>query len=555
MLVQMQVRHFAIVKDLHIEFTRGMTAITGETGAGKSIALDALSLCLGARADASSVRPGADKAEISAVFELASNPAAQAWLSQHELDIDDNQECILRRTLTKEGRSKAYINGSPAPLTLMKSLGGLLINIHGQHEHQQLSNSEHQRQLLDQYASHAHLTESVAEKWREWRRIKRRKQELTQQADELQARQQLISYQAKELQEFNLQPGEFETIEEDHQRQANASSLKDEAAFGINCLYDGEHNNAYSLIQAVIERLSQQVSVDSRLQPTIDMLAEASVQVEEAVRELRHYHADMDIDAEALKYLESRMTEALQLAKKHQIPAEQIPELQASLESELASIESCTEEVAQLDQQLNESWQAYQKAATLLSNSRAKAARALSKAISSSMQQLNMTAARFEASMASDDSHASVDGSDQVQFVVSTNPGQPLQSLQKVASGGELSRISLAIQVITANRANTPTLMFDEVDVGVSGPTAATVGRLLRELGERTQVICVTHLPQVAAKAHQQMRVEKIHSKDSTHTKMTMVHGDDRVIELARLLGGDEISDKALANAQDLLAS
>ena len=555
MLVQMQVRHFAIVKDLHIELKKGLTAITGETGAGKSIALDALGLCLGARAETGMVRPGAEKAEISAVFDITDNVAAQTWLHEHELEVDDNHECILRRTLTKEGRSKAYINGCPAPLTLMKDLGALLVNIHGQHEHQLLSQADHQRQLLDQFANHSHLVEAVAEQWRQWQGLKRRKKELTQQSEHIQARQELIRYQVKELQEFNLQPGEFEKIEEDHQLQANASTLRDESAFGINCLYDGEHNNAYSLIQAVIERLSQQVSVDPRLQPTIDLLAEAGVQVEEAVRELRHYHDDMDIDAEALKYLESRLSQAMQLAKKHQTPAQELPKLQASMEAELASMESSEEEIAQLDEQTSKAWQTYLKSANALSESRRKSARSLGKAITASMHQLNMNAARFEASVVGDETHASADGTDNIQFLVSTNPGQPMQPLQKVASGGELSRISLAIQVITADQANTPTLMFDEVDVGVSGPTAATVGRLLRQLGERAQVICVTHLPQVAAKAHQQMRVEKIHSKDSTHTTMTLVQGEERVIELARLLGGDEISDKAMANAQDLLAS
>ena len=555
MLIQMQVRHFAIVRELQVELKKGMTAITGETGAGKSIALDALSLCLGARAETGMVRPGADKAEISAVFDITENLAARQWLIEHELEVDENDTCILRRTLTKEGRSKAYINGSPAPLSLIKAIGSLLVNIHGQHQHQRLSEVEYQRQLLDQYASHAHLLETVNDHWQQWRRLARRKKELIQQSEHMQARQQLIRYQANELQEFNLQPGEFEHIEEEHQRQANANTLLDESAFSINCLYDGEHNNAFSLIQTVIERLSQQVSVDSRLQPTIDLLLEAGVQVEEAVRELRHYHDAIDMDASALQHLDSRLTQAMQLAKKHQIPAQQLPELQTSLESELASMESCEEEMAQLEQQTEQVWQAYLEASQTLSDSRHKAARTLAKAITASMHQLNMNAARFEVSLVNDQSYASAQGMDQVNFLVSANPGQPMQPLQKVASGGELSRISLAIQVLTADQACTPTLMFDEVDVGVSGPTAATVGRLLRQLGERAQVICVTHLPQVAAKAHQQIRVEKAHQKNSTHTTMTPVDGEERVIELARLLGGDVISEKALANAQDLLAS
>lgn len=554
MLIQLQVRHFAIVESLSIELKKGMTAITGETGAGKSIALDALGLCLGARAEASMVRPGADKAEIIAIFDLSQNAAAQQWLHQNEMESDDPLECILRRTLTKEGRSKAYINGIPAPLSLLKQLSGLLVNIHGQHEHQLLSQPEHQQQLLDLFASHHQLQSRVADRWNEWQQLTRQRKRLNEQQEQFRARKQLISYQVGELQDFNLQPGEFEHIEEEHQRQAHASTLREESAFGINCLYDGEHNNAYSLVQAVIERLEQQVSIDSTLQPIIELLSEAGVQIEEAVRELRHYHDAVEVDGESLHQLERRMTQALQLAKKHQVAPAQLPELQQQLEAELQDINGSTEQAEALEEQIEKCQADYFVAAEALSKSRRKAAVELSKSITESMHQLSMPAARFEISLDRSAAKPTVQGIDDIEFMVSTNPGQPLQALQKVASGGELSRISLAIQVITADRANTPTLMFDEVDVGVSGPTAATVGKLLRQLGERTQVICVTHLPQVAAKAHQQMRVEKHHTKDSTQTRMAPVDGDERVIELARLLGGDSVTDKALANAQDLLA-
>ncbi|RUO32188.1 DNA repair protein RecN [Aliidiomarina sedimenti] len=555
MLVQLQVRQFAIVKDLNIELKAGMTAITGETGAGKSIALDALGLCLGDRAEASMVRPGAEKAEISAVFDIRNNLLAQQWLQEHELEVDDNHDCILRRTLSKEGRSKGYINGAPAPISLLKGLAPLLVNIHGQHEHQLLSQPDHQLRLLDHYADHSSLLQTVRKQWREWQQLRKEKKQIMERSEHLSARQQLIRYQVKELQEFNLQEGEFTQIETDHQRLAHASTLRDESAFAINCMFDGEHNNAFSLVQTVIERLSEQTSVDASLQPVVDLLAEAGVQIEEAVRELRHYHDDIDVDSEELVQLEKRMTSAIQLAKKHQISAEQLPELRQQLEAELAEIEQCSDKAEHLDEALIEAKQAFITAANSLSQSRIKSATKLAKNITESMQQLNMKAAQFKVSVDSSIEHASALGIDHVLFNVSTNPGQPLQPLQKVASGGELSRISLAIQVITAHRANTPTLMFDEVDVGVSGPTAATVGSLLRRLGETNQVICVTHLPQVAAKAHQQMRVEKTHRKNSTETIMVPVQGDERIIEVARLLGGDEVSEKALANAQELLAS
>lgn len=555
MLIQLQVHNFAIVEHINIELKKGMTAITGETGAGKSIALDALSLSLGARAEASMVRPGAAKAEIHAVFCLADNAAARQWLVERELEVDENQECILRRSISKEGRSKAYINGAPTPLHLMKELASLLVNIHGQHEHQLLSQPEQQLQLLDQFASHRHLLEQVKSTWQTWQTLRADKRRLNEARDQLAAKKQLISYQVSELQEFNLQPNEYEQIEQDHQRQANASTLQDESAFALNSLFDGEHNNAYSLVQTVLERLQQQLAVDERLQPTVDLLFEAGVQIEEAVRELRHYHADIEVDGDQLHELEQRMTQAIHLAKKHQVDPAQLLSLQHELEAQLAAIESTSEQANEIDERVEQARETYLQAAAKLSKSRRAAAKQLGLEISRSMHQLNMPAARFEISMDTEAQHASATGTDIIMYLVSANPGQPLQALQKVASGGELSRISLAIQVITANRANTPTLMFDEVDVGISGSTAATVGRLLRQLGEQTQVICVTHLPQVAAKAHQQMRVEKQHTKHSTHTSMSLVQGEERVIELARLLGGDQITPTAMANAQDLLVS
>lgn len=555
MLIQLQVRHFAIVEHIDIELKKGMTAITGETGAGKSIALDALGLCLGVRAEASMVRPGADKAQIYAVFDIQKNAKAQQWLREHELDVDDNHECILRRTISKEGRSKAYINGTTCPLSLLKGLSALLVNIHGQHEHQLLSHPEHQLQLLDQFASHTQLLERVRERWQTWQQLRREKKRLDDTREQLAANKQLIQYQVGELQEFSLQPDEYEQIEQDHQRQANASSLRDESAFALNSLYDGEHNNAYSLVQMVIDRLQQQLTVDQRLQPTVDLLLEAGVQIEEAVRELRHYHEDIDVDGESLNDLEQRMTQAIQLAKKHQVSPHQLPALQAELESQLRTIQNSSDQADEIDTRVDEAKEQYLLAARELSKSRIAAAKLIGDDISLSMHQLNMPAARFEVSVVNDAKYASSLGTDSINFLVSANPGQPLQPLQKVASGGELSRISLAIQVITANRSDTPTLMFDEVDVGISGSTAATVGKLLRQLGEQTQVICVTHLPQVAAKAHQQMRVEKEHTADSTRTSMTWVQGHERVVELARLLGGDTVTETALANAEDLMVS
>jgi len=558
MLTQLHIRNFAVVKSLDIDFQQGMTAITGETGAGKSIALDALGLCLGDRADAESVRPGAEKAEISACFNVRTGNPAQQWLIEQELAADD--ECVLRRVVTREGRSKAWINGHPVTASQLKAIAPWLVNIHGQHEHQLLTRDEHQLRILDQYASQQNercgkLQQQVSEAYAAWYQHRKAQREAQQQQQEVAARQELLQYQVNELNEFALAAGEFEQIEEQHKRLANSQSLRDESSFAINALFEGEHNNAFGLIQNALERLTEQVGIDPALQPTIDLLTEASVQVEEAARELRSYHDDIDSDPEQLNLLEQRMTQALHFARKHQVEGSALVDKHEALKAELATLTQAQENNAALSAQVEQAASHYRKIAAELSKSRQQAAATLSKQITASMRELNMPHGSFEIRVDHQaDAPATKAGTDAVAFMVSANPGQPLQALSKIASGGELSRISLAIQVITAAANTTPTLMFDEVDVGVSGATAATVGKLLRSLGERTQVICVTHLPQVAAKGHQQMMVAKSTDGQQTETTMLPLTQANRIIELARLLGGDKVTETTKANAIELLA-
>lgn len=557
MLVHLHVRNFAVVRQLDVDFKQGMTAITGETGAGKSIALDALGLCLGDRADSDTIRPGAEKAEVIASFQLVTAGPADAWLKSQELsDEAEPDHCVLRRVITREGRSKAWINGCPVNVTQLKQLAPLLVNIHGQHEHQLLTKPEHQLELLDAYARHADLLNEVSEAYRQWYSLRKEQKQALQQQEERQARAQLIRYQVEELDQFALQEGEYEELEQLHKKLSNSSALQEDSQFAVNALFEGEHNNAYGLVQAAVQRLEQQLDNDPELEPAVKMLREASVQIEEAARELRHYSDAIELDEAELVNAEKRVTQAVQLARKHQIEPTALPGLHKQLTSELAELDAAADALANSDEAVQAAAKQYRKCAAKLSTQRQKAAQELSEQISHSMRELNMPHGRFVIAVDHQaEAPATRLGTDNVQFQVTTNPGQPLQSLARVASGGELSRISLAVQVIAAAQMTTPTLMFDEVDVGVSGATAATVGKLLRQLGQQNQVICVTHLPQVAAQAHQQLRVDKTTDGEHTETQMVTLDHDNRVIELARLLGGDRITDTTKANAKELLAN
>lgn len=554
MLTELHIRHFAIVKSLDIEFRQGMTAITGETGAGKSIALDALSLCLGSRAEASLVRPSCDKAEITACFTIAADSPAARWLVDNDLDADG--DCLLRRVINKDGRSKAWINGSPVPLALQKSLAPLLVNIHGQHEHQLLTRDDHQLHLLDQFARHQTLLEQTRGIYRQWAETEKQYRKQQQAKSDREAQRQLLEYQVSELDEFALAEEEFEQLEAEHKRLSNHRILNETSLFALNALYEGEHNNANGLVQSASQRLRETADVDPKLGAINELLQQAMVHIEEAALELRHYQDQITVDSAELDSIEQRMSQALKLAKKHQCPASELYALHQQLKHELAELIASDEaghELAEQRQQLRED---YRQQAFKLWQSRKRAATQLSDKITQAMQQLNMPHGRFEIEVEHHaQAPATAKGTDQIQFLVTANPGQPLQRLSKVASGGELSRISLAIQVMSATQQTVPTMMFDEVDVGVSGPTAAVVGSMLRELGQHCQIICVTHLPQVAAKAHHQFQVAKQTNGKETETHVQMLDNEQRVIELARLLGGDKVTDLAKANAQELLAS
>ncbi|PJC86481.1 DNA repair protein RecN [Vibrio sp. HA2012] len=553
MLAHLSVNNFAIVKSLQLELSQGMTTITGETGAGKSIAIDALGLCLGDRAETGMVRPGEEKTEVSAAFLLDNNIHATRWLEDNEL-LDGN-ECILRRLITKDGRSRAFINGSPVPVSQLKSLGQKLINIHGQHAHHQLMKSDYQLSMLDQYAGHANLTDKTQNSYQKWRSAENNLKELRQNSQENMAQKQLLEYQIKELNELAIGETEFIELEQEHKLLNNSGDLAVHCQQTISLLYEGEEVNALSLLQSASQSLSQLAELDPKLSALPAMLDEAIIQIEETNSELRHYLDGIDVDPERMAYVEERFSKVMSISRKHYVQPEELYTHHQQLLKQIEELDCSDEKLDALAEETEKRYQSYLSDAEKLNKSRIRYAKELDKLISKSMHELSMEKAKFTIQVTAEAKHASPLGIDHVEFLVSTNPGQPMSPIAKVASGGELSRISLAIQVITAQKVDTPSLIFDEVDVGISGPTAAVVGRMLRTLGESTQVLCVTHLPQVAGCGHQQLFVSKKTTAGNTETRMYPLNEEQRVSELARLLGGSEITATTLANAKELLAA
>ena len=552
MLTQLAIQNFAIVRFLELDLRPGMTCITGETGAGKSIAIDALGLCLGERAEASMVRPGAEKAELTARFTLENNPQARQWLEQNELAMDE--ECLLRRVITEEGRSRAYINGTPVPIGQLKALGQQLLNIHGQHAHQLLLKPEHQLTILDAYAGHHELLDQTRSTFSQWRQQHHELQKLKIEQEQRQSRRQLLEYQVEELDEFALGEQEFAEIEQEHSRLANGSEIVEQCQGCLDLLYDNEEITIAGLLTSVTDKLEKLTDLDASLQPVATMLQEAVIQVQESHHELRHYLERLEIDPERFNTLEQRLSRTMELARKHHVRPTELYTLHQQLRQELDSLTQDEERLDTLQQALTQSRDSYQQAAQRLSASRVRHANELATLITEKIQALSMPDGQLQIRVQElAQSSPSALGQDQIEFLVTTNPGQPLQPLAKVASGGELSRISLAIQVITAQRVATPTLIFDEVDVGISGPTAAIVGELLRELGRSTQVLVVTHLPQVAGQGHQHLFVSKQSDGKSTETLMQSLDTQGRLDELARLLGGNQITANTRANARELL--
>ena len=554
MLVHLSVHNYAIVEHLDLELARGMSVITGETGAGKSIMLDALGLALGDRADSGVVRPGADKADILASFDLGDIPEARTWLS--ERDLDNDGPCILRRVITSEGRSRGYINGSPCPLGDLKALGELLIDIHSQHEHQSLLKPETHRRLLDEYAGSQELARQVQLAAQRWRQTRQELQRLTSTSDEQRARHQLLSYQLEELENLALGDNELEQLEQEHKTLSNAEQLLGACRQVLELCSESDAGNVLSALTASLNRLGAFSSQPGALSEAGNLLASAQIQVEEAVGELNRFIDHFDADPQRQQVLEERLDTIYTLARKHRIQPTELGELQQRLLEELEGLNADDQASERLSEELSAYARHYQEKADELSQLRQQAATRLADAVQIEMQSLGMPGGRFNIQLQNSNAEEPQPyGLEQVEFLVSANPGLPLKSLAKVASGGELSRISLAIQVITAQTSRVPTLVFDEVDVGIGGPTAEVVGQLLRRLGERGQVLTVTHLPQVAAQGHNHLFVHKQRGSEETRTAVASLDTAQRVEEVARMLGGVDLTEESLQHARKMVAS
>lgn len=554
MLLHLAVNNYAIVDHLELELDRGMTVITGETGAGKSIMLDALALTLGDRADSGAVRPGADKADILATFDISDIPEAQQWLEQRDLASDEHQ-VILRRVVTAEGRSRGYINGSPCPQQDLKALGEMLIDIHSQHEHQSLLKTDTHRRLLDDYAGASELARQVQLAAQRCRQTEQALEQASNISEEQNARQQLLSYQLEELDNLSLQDGELELLESEQRQLANAEQIMQSCQQIINICSESDSGSVLQALSACLNRLNGLHHHGRSLGEAHDLLTGAQIQIEEAVGELSRYLDHFEADPERQQQVEERLGVIHDLARKHRILPQELPALQQRLIDELEGIQQSDADKDRLTEELAAYREHYQQLAAKLSATRQKAAQKLAKAVTGEIQQLGMPGGQVQVELRPITSaQYPLQGLENVEFLVSANPGQPAKPLAKVASGGELSRISLGIQVITAQTSRVPTLVFDEVDVGIGGPTAEIVGKLLRQLGERGQVLTVTHLPQVAAQGHQHLFVRKEQRRDSTRTCIDRLEGEDRVQEVARMLGGVDLTEESLAHARRQLA-
>ncbi|CAM5457313.1 DNA repair protein RecN OS=Stutzerimonas stutzeri OX=316 GN=CXK95_17925 PE=3 SV=1 [Stutzerimonas stutzeri] len=554
MLVHLSVHNYAIVEHLDLELKRGMSVISGETGAGKSIMLDALGLALGDRADSSVVRLGADKADILASFDLDDIPDARAWLA--ERDLDNDGPCILRRVITAEGRSRGYINGAPCPQGDLKALGELLIDIHSQHEHQSLLKPDTHRRLLDEYSASQELARQVQLAAQRWRQTQQALERLSNSSDEQRARQQLLSYQLEELENLALAEGELEQLEQEHKNLANAGQLLDACRQVTELCSESDAGNVLSALTSSLQRLAAFQNHAGALGEAVNLLASAQIQVEEAVGELNRFVDHFDADPQRQQALEERLDTIYTLARKHRVQPAELVALQQRLLDELEGLNADDEAIERLGEELAAYARHYEEKATELSRIRQAAAGELSLAVEAEIQRLGMPGGRFSVTLkpVAEGDYPPY-GFEQVEFLVSANPGQPLRPLAKVASGGELSRISLAIQVITAQTSRVPTLVFDEVDVGIGGPTAEIVGQLLRRLGERGQVLTVTHLPQVAAQGHHHLFVHKARDSEQTRTAVAELHGRGRIEEIARMLGGVDLTEQSLAHAQQMVTA
>jgi len=562
-LVELTIRNFAIIKQLEIEMDDGLTVVTGETGAGKSIVLDALNLLLGSRAETEMIRHGQEQCEITALFSIKELSEVKDWLEHRDLVAkesvnDDNHYCLIRRVVRRSKPTKCYINDQPTTLTSLKEIGLLLVDLHGQHEHQSLLRRPSQRRIIDQFAGHEDDLKSMARLASKINRIERELASLNQGHDDNADRLELMSFQLNELDEAAIIDGEFESLEIELSRLSNAQDLIGGIESAVDALFHNENTNVSMELGINLKKINDLVEFDPNLETANDLLNSSLAQVEEAQTALESALSKIELDPERLIEVEQRLDTLINLARKHRCVETQLPDKHQTLQAEYERLEAQHFQPERLQKELQQLRVEYHNIAHKVSDKRQTTAEQLSNAITEQMQELGMKGGKLSINVEpqiDDELLVSEHGIDQIEFMVSTNYGMPLKSMHKTASGGELSRISLAIQVITSEKSDTPTLVFDEVDVGVGGKVAQIVGQRLRNLGRNAQVICITHLPQVAAQGQQHIFIDKVSTDVETYSTLVKLDGEMRTAEIARMLGGAEITDRTRAHAQEMLSA
>jgi DNA repair protein RecN (Recombination protein N) len=549
MLLALSIRNFVIVDNLDLEFAPGFTVLTGETGAGKSILIDALLLALGERADADVVREGATRADISAEFRAGGE--ALAWLRANDFDADGDA-VLLRRTVDGGGRSKAFVNGTPATLAQLRTLGELLVDVHGQHAHQSLLRAAAQQQLLDEHGGLGAEAKAVAVAFADYRRAAKARADAEAMSASAAAEQDRLRWIVDELTELAPQPGEWEAVQAEHKRLSHAAGLLEGAQAAIDALSEAE-GSALEKLDAVTSRLGPLAAFDGRLAPMLETIEAARIQIDDAARELTHYLDRTDLDETRLAEVEARVGSLHTAGRKFKTTPDALPALLADAQARLVSLAAAADLDA-LRKQEEQAQRSYMAAANALSKRRQQAAAAMSREVTRAMQDLAMAGGRFEVALTPAEPAAG--GLERVEFLVAGHAGVTPKPLSKIASGGELARISLAIAVIAATATPVATLIFDEVDAGIGGAVADTVGRLLKQLGQQRQVLCVTHLPQVAARGDQHLQVSKVPADGGPPvSRIAPLDRKSRIEELARMLGGIEITDTTRKHAREMLAA
>ncbi|HLE93669.1 MAG TPA: DNA repair protein RecN [Sulfuricaulis sp.] len=552
MLAYLYIRDFAIVRELSLAFEPGYTVLTGETGAGKSILIDALALVLGDRADSDVIRHGCQRADVSAGFALQPSHDASKWLKEH--DLFDEPECVLRRVVEVEKPSRGFINGRPVPIQMLRELSDYLVDVHGQHEHQSLLRRDAQRQILDDYAGLEESVRRIEGQYHEMQSLRERLEALKQQTADREARVELLRYQVREFDALGLTADEIPALEEEHARLANGAELIEGVQTVTQIIQENEETSVSQQLARAIRQLESLGRYDARLGEIVALLNEAAIQIDEAGGRLRHYLDSLELDPARLQTVERRLSTVHDLARKHKVKPEELPAVHARLRTELSDVENLDTSLGQLQDKLKNARATYLKEAKDISRGRETAAKKFARVVTDEMQELGMPGGKFSVALAAlPEGEAGAYGLERIEFLVSANPGLPARPLAKVASGGELSRICLALQVVLAGAGRIPTMIFDEVDVGIGGRVAEVVGRKLRALGQTRQVLCITHLAQVAAQGAQHVLVQKRNEGKVTLAEAMPLGDRERTLEIARMIGGVEISKQTLAHAKDML--